>query len=79
MTPTRPIDQVLAEHTPGLMALAGVTAVGETTLEDGRPCIRVYIRAHDRSLEARIPREIEGYRVLIAVSGDIRAMPGNQR
>ena len=78
-TPSRPIGEVLAEHSPRLMALPGVTAVGQGALPDGRSCIHVYIRARDRSLEARIPREIEGYPVVVAVSGDIRAMPGDSR
>jgi hypothetical protein len=74
-SPSRPIAAVLADHAPRLMALTGVTAVGESALADGTPCVRVFLRARDPELEKRIPARIEGYRVLVVVSGEIRAMP----
>ena len=76
--PTRPISDVLAEQSPRLMALPGVTAVGESALPDGTPCIKVYIRAKDRELERRIPRSIQGYAVVVDVSGEIRALPDSR-
>src|SRR5438105_5109048 len=76
--PTRPITEVLAEQAPHLMTLPGVTAVGESALPDGTPCIKVYIRAKDRELERRLPRSIEGYVVVVDVSGEIRALPDSR-
>jgi hypothetical protein len=73
--PSRPIEDVLAEHAPKLMALQGVTAVGQSALRDGAPCIRVFLLKNDPGLERRIPRRIEGYPVVIQVTGPIRAMP----
>lgn len=74
-SPSRPIAEVLAEHTPRLMSHAGVTAVGESALEDGTPCISVYLLRRDRELERRIPDRIEGYPVVVRISGEIRALP----
>ena len=74
--PTRPIEQVLAEHSPKLMAMRGVTAVGQSELDDHSPCIRVWILQHDADLERAIPKRIEGYPVVVEVSGEIRAQPG---
>jgi hypothetical protein len=74
-TPQRPIAEVLAEWSPRWIALPGVTAVGQGALPSGAPCIRVYLRVRDAGLERRIPRQVEGYRVVFQVSGEIRALP----
>ena len=76
--PSRPVAAVLAEHAPRLMALGGITAVGESALPDGTPCIRVFLLARNPELEKRIPRSIEGHPVVVVVSGEIRAMPGGK-
>lgn len=76
--PSRPIADVLAAQSPKLMALPGVTAVGESALPDGTPCIKVFLRSGDRELRRRIPRSIEGYAVVTDVSGEIRALPDSR-
>ena len=73
--PNRPIAAVIADHAPRLMALKGITAVGESVLPDGTPCIRVFLLARDPELEKQIPARIEGHPVVVLVSGEIRAMP----
>jgi hypothetical protein len=73
--PSRSIVDVLAEHSPRIIAMSGVTAIGEGRLPDGRPCIQIFIREKDPTLEARLPRTIEGYPVVVEVSGQIRALP----
>ena len=77
--PTRPIADVLADHAPSLMAMQGVVAVGQGALPDGTPCIRVFLKSHDRDLERRIPSRIEGHPVDVKETGEIRAMPGGER
>ena len=76
--PSRPIAEVLAAQSPKLMALPGVTAVGQGALPDGTPCIKVFLRSNDRELRRRIPRSIEGYAVVTDVSGEIRALPDSR-
>ena len=76
--PTRPIGDVLTDHTPQLMALPGVTAVGESALPDGTPCIKVFLKTRDSEYRKRIPHSIEGYIVVTDVSGEIRALPDSQ-
>ena len=76
--PTRPIGDVLTDHTPQLMALPGVTAVGESALPDGTPCIKVFLKSRDSEYRKRIPHSIEGYMVVTDVSGEIRALPDSQ-
>ena len=64
------ITDVLARHTPRLMAVPGVvgTAEGE---QDGRPCIVVYVQEQTPEIERAIPKSIEGHPVRIEVSGEI--------
>lgn len=71
MTARPTITQVQERNTPALMGISGVvgTGVGE---QAGRPCIIVFVKAKDESLEARIPAVLEGYPVRIEEVGEIR-------
>jgi hypothetical protein len=64
----RPIEEVLQEHTPRLMAIAGVvgTAVGS---HEGAPCILVMTSGDSPALREKIPDEIEGHPVRVLVTG----------
>jgi len=66
----RSIDEVLAAHTESLMALPGVvgTAVG---LCDGQRCIKVLLADSSPDTKRRIPSRLEGYPVVIEVTGTI--------
>jgi len=66
----RSIDQVLAAHTDSLMALPGVvgTAIG---LCDGERCIKVLLADSSPATRSRIPARLEGYRVVVEVTGTI--------
>jgi len=75
----RSLTDVLAAHSPALMAIPGVTAVAESRLANGRPCILVLVVGMTPQLRDRIPREIEGWPVRVDVSGEIKAMPDSAR
>jgi len=68
--PARSIDQVLAAHTDSLMALPGVqgTTIG---LCDGERCIKVLVADSNPATKGRIPTRLEGYRVVVEVTGTI--------
>ena len=70
---TRPIADVLCEHTNSLMALPGVvgTAQGE---QDGKPCIMVLLVELTDDLRAQVPKELDGYPVVISETGEIKAL-----
>ncbi len=65
------IDEVLAAHTDSLMKLPGVvgTAVG---LCDGERCIKVLVADSSSRTKGRIPSRLEGYRVVVDVTGTIQ-------
>ena len=67
----RTINDVLAAHTDSLMQLPGVvgTAVG---LCDGERCIKVLVADSNAATKSRIPARLEGYRVVVEVTGPIR-------
>jgi len=77
--PDRPIAEVLAAHTPELMALPDVVGTYQGARPDGTPAIVVMLARHDAGTERRIPRVLEGWPVVIEVTGEIRAMPESAR
>ncbi len=77
--PEHPIADVLAAHTPELMALPGVVGTYQGARPDGAPAIVVMLARRDAALEQRIPRTLEGWPVVLEVTGEIRAMPDSAR
>ncbi len=67
------IQDVLKARTPEWMALPGVegTAIG---LLGDEACIKVYVRAKTDELSTQIPSRVEGYRVTLQATGDIRPL-----
>jgi len=69
----KPIETVLRECTEDLMSLVGVVGVARGEHE-GQPCIVVLIAEESAELLGSIPSTIEGYRVVMKVTGEIRAL-----
>src|SRR6266513_3357526 len=73
-SPKRDINAVLAAHDKELLAIPGVVGVYVGTLEDRRtPCLRVML-ARKTAESRKVPQSIEGYPVVIEVTGEIRAL-----
>lgn len=66
----RSIDEVLAAHTDSLMALPGVQGTA-IALCDGERCIKVMLADSHPATKGRIPARLEGYRVVVEVTGTI--------
>jgi hypothetical protein len=66
----RSIDEVLAAHTDSLMALPGVVGTA-IALCDGERCIKVLLADSSAATKGRIPTRLEGYRVVVEVTGTI--------
>lgn len=67
------INAVLEQHSPRLLSLAGVVGVGRGEC-GGRPCIKVMVVENTAELAALIGGEIEGFRIEIIETGEIRAL-----
>jgi len=78
-TPSRPLAAVLADHTPELMAMPGVVGTAESQTKDGRPCILVMLSKSTPELRAKLPRQLEGWPVVVEVTGEFHAMPDSSR
>ena len=71
------IEAVLKEHTKELMSLPEVVGTGQG-LCNNRPCIKVYVIKKTPELDQYIPNMLEGYKVMIEVTGKIQAHPKSQ-
>ncbi len=73
--PRKDINVVLRENDKELMSLPGVVGVYVGMLDDGKTlCLKVMVEKKTPELERRLPKQLEGYRVLIEESGPIRPM-----
>ena len=68
------IEEVLKKYADNLMSISGLIGIGQG-LCDGEPCIKVFLIKKTRELEKKIPRELEGYKVQIEETGEVRAYP----
>lgn len=71
--PTRSIQEVLAAHTDAWMAIPGVVGMGIGEFE-GQPCIKVFLAGRTPGLAEKFPSALEGYRVILEVTGQFRAL-----
>lgn len=57
------------------MAIPGVVGVYVGLAEDERtPCLKVMLASDNEATRRAIPRALDGYRVLIEVTGEIRPL-----
>ncbi len=72
--PQRSITEVQAEHTAEIMALKGVVGIYQGVTAEGKPAIKVMALPGHPDLEGKIPRELDGYPVIIDWTDEIRPM-----
>jgi hypothetical protein len=77
--PSRSLTDVLATHTPQLMAIPGVVGTAESRTADGKPCILLMVARLTPELRAKLPLELEGWPVRIEETGEFHAMPDSGR
>jgi hypothetical protein len=70
----RPIAAVLADHTPRLMAVAGVAGTYQGALDDGSPCIAIMVVTLTPTLRDSLPKTLEGWPVRVEETGEIRPL-----
>jgi hypothetical protein len=69
------INAVLHAHDRELLAINGVVGVYVGLLDDGKtPCLKVMVVAKTAELERAIPKLLEGYPVVLEVTGEIRPL-----
>ena len=71
--PHRPIREVLKAHASDLMRVPGVVGTGQTERQ-GQPAVMVLVIRFSPELLARIPKTLEGYRVVVLETGTVRRL-----
>lgn len=67
------ITQALEKYTDAWMEIHGVIGTGEGRADDGKPAIIVYAERMTDTIEKKIPKSVEGYKVTIKVTGNVEA------
>ena len=71
----RDINEVLRAHDKELLALPGVVGVYVGVLPDGKTaCLKVMLAQKSAETERAIPKGLEGYPVVIEVTGEIKPL-----
>ncbi|MEE4311979.1 MAG: hypothetical protein V2J62_08900 [candidate division KSB1 bacterium] len=68
------VNAVMKENTQMLMSYPGVVGVYVGMTEDSTECIKVMAVEKSEALEKKLPKELNGYPVLIHVTGRIKPM-----
>lgn len=74
MITKQPIELTLRAHSDSLMRIPGVigTAIGLCADNDPTPCIKVLVVRSTPEVRRTIPRELDGWRVVIEETGVVR-------
>lgn len=73
--PQRDINDVLRDHDKELLAIPGVVGVYVAVLDDGKtPCLKVMLARKSAETERAVPKTLEGYPVVLEVTGEIRPL-----
>jgi hypothetical protein len=75
VTAKPPVERVLEARTSALMAIPGVIGTGQGSL-GGEPVILVLVVRSTAEIRRRVPERLDGYRVVIRETGEVRALPG---
>jgi hypothetical protein len=69
----RSVEQVFDSHRDNILSTPGVVGAGIAKL-NGKPCIMVMVKEMTSDLENHIPKELDGYSVIIEITGDFKAL-----
>jgi len=71
---TKGIDEVLEEHAKAIMSVPGVIGTAQGLCGEN-PCIIVFVIKITPDLEQKIPKNLNGYPVVLKETGKIKALP----
>ena len=72
MAEKKAIEQVQEAYTNQWMEIPGVHGTG-IGLFEGKPCIKIFSSKKAEELRGKIPSDVEGYPVIIEVTGTFQA------
>ncbi len=68
------IKEVIEKHSRDIMSVPGVAGIYQGETKDGKPCIKIMVVKKTEEINKRIPKTLEGYPVIIDVTGVIKPM-----
>jgi hypothetical protein len=66
------VAEVLKKYTEKWMKIPGVIGTGEGE-SGGNPCIKVFIEHNSIAIKKKIPKIVDGYKVVLEETGKIKA------
>lgn len=72
------IDKTIERHSAELLEISGVVGVAEGIAE-GRPVVQILVVRRTPALVARLPQTLDGHRVVVVETGEIRAQDSTRR
>ena len=69
----KPIELVLKEYTPMLMALPDVVGTAQGEYND-EVCLKIFVVKKSPELLEQIPQVLGGYRVIVEETGEFRSL-----
>ena len=69
----RSVEQVFDIHRDRLLSIPGVVGAGIAKLDD-QPSIIIMVRERTPGLDSQIPTELDGFPVVIEVTGEFKAL-----
>ena len=67
------IQDVKAQYEAQMLQLPGVVSVGIGQNDDGKPAIIVGLEHPNPATESQLPRQLEGYPVVLLIVGQIKS------
>lgn len=68
------LKEVISRHSDEIMSVPGVVGIYEGETKEGKRCIKVMAEDDTTGLSKKIPKSLEGYPVIIEVTGKIKPM-----
>jgi len=66
------IHEVKKKYTKKMLAIHGVVGIG-IALDNGDEVIKVMVAKYSKAIDQKIPKDLDGFRVVISETGIIRA------
>jgi hypothetical protein len=71
----RSVEQVFDVHRDSLLSIPGVVGAGIAKLDD-KPCIMIMVKQKGQYAEGQLPKELDGYKVIVQETGELKAPDG---
>jgi hypothetical protein len=72
--PMKDINEVIKVYSDSLMAIPGVVGLYHGLDDEGRSCLKVMVNKKTPEIVRRMPKQIEGFPVVIDETGEIKPM-----